>query len=282
MHTSPESILESGKKEVQFLKGIRVHLAKHFPDLDKCGIPMEGDPISPCCKGPLSKWPQRKTLCPACKQPMWPRKRPSDEIRVLCDAKSLARIEEAWDIAQRMKKLSQEYGDLFWNTKEAMELKRSLSTLESFNDVEWSMLNKLSQQYVAEKQWGLYRNLRFRQAEILIMEQRHEEALRFLFAVAIFDMNEREYARREWLRHDPVSTQEEIEHQLAAAYPDEVAPGVLSEINDEIRLLQLSMDKTQELFIESTRTEATAHHMQIRGVQAWKQLRSKLDLSNRD
>lgn len=59
----------------------------------------------------------------------------------------------------------------------------------NYKDLLWGEFNRLSNEYIVQKKYGLYRNTRFYMYELLKEEKKYEQALQCLAEVVFYDLN---------------------------------------------------------------------------------------------
>ena len=62
-------------------------------------------------------------------------------------------------------------------------------TILSFMDILWKLFNKYLVVYINNKQYGLYRNIKYVQSQILFREKKYQQSLESLFEVSYYDLN---------------------------------------------------------------------------------------------
>ncbi len=141
----------------------------------------------PNCHGTLLKVPGAKTKCPHCDEFMFIRTRP-DNVRVVITKEDADKIDEMWRIENGTQEAFLAEQRKFNDRKKL--LKKKFGGKEpSENDVQWSLLNEGLLENAKNKQWGLYRNIRFQMAEILRKENKLKDALRMYLGVCYLDLN---------------------------------------------------------------------------------------------
>jgi len=62
-------------------------------------------------------------------------------------------------------------------------------TILSFMDILWKLFNKYLVVYINNKQYGLYRNIKYVQSQILFRGKKYQQSLESLFEVSYYDLN---------------------------------------------------------------------------------------------
>lgn len=145
------------------------------------------DAVCPYCSTNLRMMPGRKKCCPSCKNDIYVRTRPSDNVRILIREDEILAIEEQWSIkngthqqflAEQQRKQSYQ-----------QNLAKRFGQPPSSNDVDWAMLNDDLLAHAMKNDWGLYRNARLSMANILRKEGKAEQYLMFMLEVCYLDLN---------------------------------------------------------------------------------------------
>jgi hypothetical protein len=198
----------------------------------------------PNCHEALLKIPGSKTKCPHCGKYMFVRTRPLDGVRLVVTGDEADRIDEDWTILAGAQDVIVAEKDEFEGEKKIMRAKFG-GREPSDNDVKWSLLNKQIIENIKNGDWGLYRNTRFKMAEILRGEMKLKDAIQTYFEVFYLDLN------------GPSNSNSSKSRELLKEYPpfnpsDQgfLAPGTNEFIEPLVKRLKLSKDDLKKLFFE--------------------------------
>ena len=144
-------------------------------------------PECPYCGADLEKMPAHKKKCPACKQFIYVRTRPSDNKKILIREDQILAVEESWSIKNGTHEQFLAERRILENEREALRL--NFGKEPSDNDIEWSLLNKKLIRYAAEKQLGMYRNAKLAMGIICKREDKVFEALNTYLEVCYIDLS---------------------------------------------------------------------------------------------
>ncbi len=207
--------------------------------------------------------PQRKTKCIACGNFVLVRTRPTDKKRVLVTEEQAHLLEEQWSIAAdraRLLSMNREGYD-----EERERLRAKFGGEPRPEDVLWGLLNRERVHYAQEWKWGLYRNATFGMGEVLRIENRPSEALRFFLEVCCFDLNG---PSNSGFISDP-----DLRRRYPPFTPDPhgIAPGVLGRVSTlqsalllsdpdlHARFLEVATELTQRLGLPLAPDDACSH-----------------------
>jgi uncharacterized Zn finger protein (UPF0148 family)/ribosomal protein L40E len=169
-----------------------------------CGTPLEAEtsakregpvivPLCPYCGSALKKLPQRKTLCPSCKKPIYVRSRPANRKKTLVTQEQADEIEEEWTIAREVDELSDSDRQRFENIRKAIREKYGSEVPKkihrALHDVRWSSYNREGLECVRKSNFGMFRNTRLRMAQMMQEEGKYKRALEFYLEVCYIDLN---------------------------------------------------------------------------------------------
>lgn len=200
-------------------------------------------PECPSCSTSLKAFPKRKTKCPACSKPIYVRTRPSDRAKILVSEDQLPVVEIEWQRIAERERLLRMYRQGLDAERDA--LTKKFGGRPRDEDVLWSLLNKERTRSAQTSKWGLYRNATLGMGDILKVERRYEEALRYYLEVAYLDLNgpnnisslDYPFLRQ---RFPPFSPN-----------PNEIAPGVLRYVCELAHLLELSDQDILDRYVKA-------------------------------
>lgn len=140
----------------------------------------------PACHFNLKKIPGAKTKCPHCSEYIFVRTDPHKNARVVVTKSEADLIDEEWaklnGTFDNFKAQKDEYEQI-----KADLIKRGKTPRE--NDIRWGLCNKHLGIHYKNRDWGLYRCVRFDMAVILRRERRANESLKTFLEVAYLDLN---------------------------------------------------------------------------------------------
>ena len=227
------------------------------------------DAVCPHCDQHLDKMPGRKKKCPHCGEFMFVRTRPSDKKRVLVTLNQAEQIEEQWSIvdgthAEYLAKRNR-------ITDEKARLAGRFGREPSENDIAWSLLNQDMMEYAAHREWGLFRNAKFKMAEVLRKEARFANALGVYLEVCYLDLNGPSnvggMSTRELLKEFP---------QWDPKNNGMLAPGVLDRIIKTIRKAGTSRSDVETMFEERAAKLDKALRLPVSVRKAWGKLSKEI------
>lgn len=230
-------------------------------------------PLCPYCNAPLKKVPQRKTLCPSCRQPIYVRSRPTDRTKRLVTQEQADEIEEEWTISAELSSLRESDRDRFekmrktirekYGKEEPKKLHRAL------HDVRWSSYNREGLESVRKSNFGFFRNTRLDMAQQLQEEGKHKRALEFYLEVCYIDLN-------------GPRNNEGLSPEMLKEFPNfdprdaDLAPGVLWETNSLIKELTLTESEVKTIFSEHNKKSVSGLRLPVSIDQGWTKLRMEL------
>lgn len=219
------------------------------------GAPLVGTTAAVCpyCGVTLAKKPSRKTKCKDCGNYIFVRTRPQDRQQVLATEADTEVIAEQWSIVNGMH-------DAFLAEKQLRADIRARLAAQwgkepSEGDVEWAVLNIKSVDTMRDGDWGLFRNVRFRQAEYLRREKRLDQALEFYLEVCYLDVN-------------GPNNNAAWNPKASWATP---APGVVAWVVSLISQLELTPEEARERFLKAA-GRMSGVRMPVTPAAAWKKL----------
>jgi hypothetical protein len=148
----------------------------------------------PYCGFALKKPPSVKTRCSGCKQWMTVRTRPMDNARVVVRADEAEQIDAHWRVARS----GREPDFRFLSSKDEVDAERARlrqqlasesGTEPSDDDVKLAVLSGMAARHAADRDWGLYRNVRLMTADFLTRRMKVWEAIRIYLEVCALDLN---------------------------------------------------------------------------------------------
>jgi len=218
------------------------HLRKQCSEI---GIPLEQPPVCPYCSTPLKKRPAKKTQCPSCREFMYVRTRPKDNMRVLVTKVQAETVDEQWRIVTGTQEAYLARQEEENRAKEEIRsrLQQKFGKEASERDVQWAYLNKQRLQHGLKNNWGLYRNTTFQMAEQVRKEKHLKTAVALYLEVCFYDLNgpeNRGGLDRNWLKEFPP-------FDLKSAF---LAPGIVSWVEEISVQLKLSLEEVKGIFLE--------------------------------
>lgn len=143
--------------------------------------------LCPYCGTAFDRPPQRKTKCKSCSNFVLVRTRPSDRKRVLVTSEQAAALEQEWS-------QNYEYSRVIRTDRPGFDAEKAALTqkfggIPKDTDVIWSILNKERLLHASENKWGLYRNNTLDMSDVLRVEGRLKDAVRFYLEVCYLDLN---------------------------------------------------------------------------------------------
>jgi uncharacterized Zn finger protein (UPF0148 family) len=230
-------------------------------------------PLCPYCNSPLKKVPQRKTLCPSCRQPIYVRSRPTDRTKRLVTQEQADEIEEEWTINAELSSLSESDRERFEKIRKTIREKYGREDPKklhrALHDVRWSSYNRENLESVRKSNFGIFRNTRFDMAQQLQEEGKYQRALEFYLEVNYVDLN-------------GPQNNEGLPPEMRKEYPNFdprdafLAPGVLWETNSLIKELSLTESEVKTIFSEHNEKFVSGLRLPISIDQAWRKLRTEL------
>lgn len=199
------------------------------------------------------------------------RTNPDDRQRILVTEAQAERLEEQWA-------LKYEYSKVIRCDRPGFEAERELLAKKfggppSDADVTWGLLNKERLRHGTEQKWGLYRNATLDMGDVLRMEGRTRDAVRFYLEVCYLDLN------------NPTNYGPIKDAELLARYPrfspdpNGLASGVLSLLASAYAKASLTELELYALFMEqASMIHQNLGHPMSPG-DAWPILREKLLIS---
>ena len=149
------------------------------------------NPRCPYCGKSLGKMPSRKRPCPHCGKSFVVRTRPYDSKKVLVTTEQVGQIEEQWSIVNGIhdQYLSSRTEQKIAHERAKSQLTKQFGKAPSENDIQWRLLGEEATKHALDGNWGLYRNVRFRMAELTRKEGKHKTALFYYLWVCYLDLN---------------------------------------------------------------------------------------------
>jgi hypothetical protein len=232
----------------------------------------------PYCGFALKKLPSAKTKCPGCKQWMTVRMRPADNARVVVRAGEAEELDAHW----RVVRSAREPDFRFLTTKEHVDAERVKLRQQfgndggkdpSDDDVKWALLNAMANRHAAERDWGLYRNMRLTMADFLTRRMKFEEGMRLYLEVCALDLNGpangNAHKAPELIREFP-----EFDQRLAFA-----APAVLKQVRQVAARLAMDMPEQRKCFVDEYRNIQIA--LPLSAEVCWRKLETALNEPNK-
>ena len=199
--------------------------------------------ICPYCNKELPKMPSRKTKCKNCGNFYFARTRLSDRKKVVLTEEEAKIIEEQWMEQNAVDEFNKEYLEVKEDYDEVKRFLTSQTGREPRDyDILWATYNRLLAKHAELFNWGIYRNIRFKMAQLLIREKRFKQALESLLEICYLDIN------------GPVNCGK-IDWELFKKFPPFnkklgfFAPGILKIVNDIITELNISKTEVANKFI---------------------------------
>ena len=226
-------------------------------------------PLCPYCGASLKKLPQRKTLCPSCKESIYIRSRPADRKKRLVTQEQADEIEEEWTISAELSELSESDRERFETKRKAIrekygrEVPKKLHS--ALHDVRWSSYNKEVNDSVLKSNFGVFRNARLSMAQQMQEEGKLKRALEFYLEVCYIDLNgprNNEGLPREMLKEFPnFDPSESI-----------LAPGILYVTSSLIKKLSLTENEVKTIFFEHNGRAVSGLRLPLALEEAWTKL----------
>jgi len=138
------------------------------------------------------------------------------------------------------------------------------------NDVEWGLLNKQLIEYAKKSDWGLYRNVRLKMAEILRREINLKEALKTYLEICYFDLNG--FSNRGGI-NDPEILKEFPPFDTTSVF---IASGIVDRIRILIKKLNITIDNVKEIFLKHNQLIYESLKLPVKPENAWKKLEIEL------
>lgn len=226
------------------------------------------DPVCPYCSVALQKMPGRKKCCPNCKNEIYVRTRPSDNMKILIREDQVLTIDEQWSIKNGTHK--QFLAEQNRRNNYIQTLAKRFGRQPSANDVEWAMLNDDVLTHASRNDWGLYRNARFSMANILKKEGKQQQYLIFLLEVCYLDLN--------GPNNCGGVDEPSIRRQFPPFNPKEgdLAPGIVGPIADMIDNSETSISDVQQLFIQTATQVQKSLSLTVSPETAWRKLKKEI------
>lgn len=147
------------------------------------------------------------------------------------------------------------------------ELKRQFGCDPSEGDVHWRMLAKEAQEHWLNRDWGRYRNTRFRQGEQCRKEKKLKTALSFYCWTCYLDANGPNNV-------GPPSPDFDFQPiQFSPMAKNIFAPGVIDRTQRIIQALSLTEPEVGKIFLKIARREHKAIRLPVNPEDAWEKLR---------
>lgn len=162
------------------------------------------------------------------------------------------------------RKLSPEYQEA------RAELLKQFGHEPSDGDIQWRILAKEVQEHWLNRNWGFYRNTRFRQGEQCRKEKKLKNALHFYCWTCYLDANGPNNVGPPNPNFDYQPT------QFSPRDKNIFAPGVIDRIRKIIQTLSLTEPKVQEIFQNVAHREHKAIRLPVEPESAWKKLHPAL------
>lgn len=264
--------LQQSKKKVTLYKPI-ASTSLPFPKGESFGETNR----CPYCKKLLRKIPVRKSKCPFCNEQILCRTRPYDRAKILIREDQVKNLEMLWKKYYEEKEEAKLMAD-----PEYVQIKENLQKIwgikPAMRDVKWGLLNKRSIEFASKRQWGLYRNTLLEMASQLKKEGSYQNALTSYFEVCYLDLNGPENVV-EGLSNEELRKLCVEDFDLNNAF---LAPGVLSELQDIINELKLSISELKEIFLSDSVAKGPLKSMPVSAEDAWKQLLERINKVQED
>lgn len=226
----------------------------------------------PYCHVKLEKKPGRKKKCPHCENFIYVRTRPQDKEKVLLREDELVVLEEQWSIVNGTH-------DQFLQNQARLKategkLRRQLAKEPAENEVQWKILNDDGLTHIQNKDWGFYRNTRYRMSEIMRKEKRFLGSLDLLLEVCVLDLS------------GPQNCGGINDPKILREYPPfdpsmgELAPGIIGRICGAMAKAEISVHQLKKRFeIVATKLKKSLR-LPLNINQSWKELESQLKQDN--
>jgi len=224
-----------------------------------------------CCKA-LDKMPSRKTKCINCNKYYFARTRPSDRKKVVLSEEEAKIIEEQWIVQRKVDDFNREYLEVKHDFDEVQKfLKAQYGRDPRDNDVFWGTYNILLTKYAETFNWGLYRNIRLKMAQLLKRENKLEQALDTFLEICYLDINgPRNCGKIDWeiFKQFPP-----FDSKLGIS-----APGIIRIIIELMNEIKLSLPNVEIHFIQISEKILTALKiLPIAPQEAWEKLKLEIE-----
>jgi len=226
-------------------------------------------PICPYCGSTLKKVPQRKTLCPSCRNPIYVRSRPVDRKKMLVTQEQAGEIEEEWTIEAEANELSDYDRERFEKIREAIKEKYGREVPKkmhsALHDIRWRSYNRDGLECVRKNNFGMFRNTRLSMAQQLEEEGKYKRALEFYLEVCYIDLNgpqNNEGSSPEMLKEFPNFDLRD----------GDLTPGIINLTNYLIKELSLTESEAKTIFFEHNGRAVSGLRLPLSLDQAWTKL----------
>jgi len=231
------------------------------------------EPVCPHCSAQLEKMPERKKKCYSCGNFIYVKNRPLDRKRVLVTETEAEEIEKQWQAEQAINALKQEYLYVKAEFDEFKEqLTKKFGKEPSDNDVFWAVYNKQSLDFAQKAMWGLYRNTRYKMAQLLLRENKIALAFESFLEVCYIDANGPRNAG------DLIGTQKFNEYPYFDEKLGIQAPGVLFHITDIAMNLRYTEEKLEQEFFQVANQIQAALKLPLSPKDAWAKIKMGIAL----
>lgn len=226
--------------------------------------------LCPYCGAAFNRPPQRKTKCKVCGNFVLVRTDPDSRQRLLVTEAHAQQIEERWSLKAQYSRVVRMDRPGFAEERDLLANAKKFGSPPRDTDVIWSLLNKERLRHASEQKWGLYRNATLDMGDVLRVENRPRDAVRFYLEVCYLDLNNP-------TNYGPVSYPELMEkYPRWSADPDGLASGVLSLIDTVAAKGGLSDETLRDLFMEQATRIHQSLGLPMSPDNAWRILCKKL------
>lgn len=139
------------------------------------------------------------------------------------------------------------------------------------NDIKWRQLGEEAIQHALKSNWGFYRNIRLRMAELVRKEGKSKTALLYYLWVCYLDLNGPDNAEGRQNYPDLLREYPPFNPKLAIN-----APGVIYHVTRIINKLSLNESEAHQIFDKVARKEYKGLKLPISPEEAWQKLRKEL------
>lgn len=214
----------------------------------------ESEPVCPYCSVSLDKMPKRKQKCPSCKNDIYVRTRPSDEMKILIRDEQIEELEKQWAIKNGT--LEQYNIGLEMREKEKLrfenekiKIKDKLGYEPRDNDVQWALFNEDRILSAGGGRFWEYSSITQSMGNQLKKEKKLLSALNFYLEVCYLEINEA--TNEGYYNTDPKIIEK---HRITFGYDLEpMTPKVPPALYDYIIKIQkeekLTIDDIKDTFI---------------------------------
>lgn len=216
----------------------------------------------PECHEKLKKVPGAKTKCPHCLKLMFVRTTPKTNTRVIVTQDEANLIDDEWAV------INGTIGDVIEARYEHYAVKEQMKSDNGVEPSEYEITlviyNKRLQEHYKNKDWGLYRCVRYEIGILLKRENKFKEGLFSFLEVAYIDLN------------GPNNMGGNYSQECLKLYPEfapensgDLPPGMLGELYGMINKLQIDKEEVKELFLQHNINVYSYLGMPLKPEECW-------------